>query len=419
MDKQTKSLIKTLVSILLATLFASLYLKFNLPLAWNQRYIKPVGILFLNALKLISIPLVITSLIVGVNGLEDTSRITKIAGKTAVIYTLTTIAAVCLGLLLSNVIEPGKQYLLGSAPINPDIAPVSLSKTKDFALEQLLPDNLFRALTDNSNLLFIVIFCIIFGLCMTGIAPTKKKVALQFFEACNDIFTEMIQVIMAWAPIGIFAIIAGVLIEKGAEDSESLRHYFKGILYYTSTVVIGLGIMMFLIYPLLVYLYSNVSTSKFMKIMSPVQAMGFSTGSSTATLPFTMKQVQEKLGVSEEISSFVLPLGATVNMDGTAMYQAIAVTCIAQAFGIELSWTQQVGIISFITLSSIGAAGIPGASLGFTSVLLNTLGIPATGISLIMPVDNLLDRLRTATNITGDAVVATIIDASENKARKK
>lgn len=410
------------IQILIGIVASLLFTIFHISQVWDASttlfYIKPIGIAFINSLKIVSVPLVVTSILVGINNIKNTAKIYAIGLKALFFYTSTTFLAVSFGLLVGNLMKLGKlftedtkraftsgyeAYKVALQTINHTEAPASF-----------VSDNLLKAFSDNGNLLFIVLFAIVFGIALLGIRSERRKAVVLFFEGINDAFVEITKFIMRLAPFGIFALITSVLIEQSQGNLANVGEFLVVMAWYSATVLFCLGFMVFVVYPFLVTLFSKVGWGEFLKAMQPAQLVAFSTSSSSATLPITMKCV-ERLGVPEEISSFVLPIGATVNMDGTAMYQAIAIMFIAQTYGVELSIMQQIMIGVYLTTYSVGIAGLPGVSLGVTSMLLLWLNIPPEGIALIILPDRILDMCRTVTNITGDASVAVIIAGLEKK----
>jgi len=382
-------------------------------------WIKPFGTIFINLLKLIAIPLIIASLIKGVSDLKDISKLSRMGGRTIAIYMCTTVFAVLTGLLLVNIIKPGtsineqtRQELLdgyaseasgkiamaeaqqGNGPLQP--------------LIDLVPGNIFHAMGDNTNMLQVIFFVIFFGIGLILIDPAKSKPITDFVDGLNEVVLKMIDVIMLGAPYGVFALLAALVVESPSWD------LFKALIWYALTVILGLGIMTLLAYPLLIKLYAKYEYRKFFNGISPAQLVAFSTSSSAATLPVTMERVQEHMGVDEEVGSFVLPIGATVNMDGTSLYQAVAAVFIAQAFGIELTFGAQLSIVVTATLASIGSAAVPSAGMIMLVIVLGSIGVPEAGLALIFAVDRPLDMLRTVTNITGDATVSILVAKSLN-----
>lgn len=415
--------IQILFGIILGFLFALLHIKLGLDPA-IQDYIKPFGSIFINSLKASAVPLMVTSLIVGVSSVEDNARLSRIGGKTFLMYTLTTIFAVTLGLFIGNVVRPGSVF----SPILRAklMAQVVISKTIEAeevgwsdTIVNLVPENLFKALSSNESLLQIVIISIAFAMALLKIPARRKKLVVMFCQGVNEAFIEIIQLIMSFAPIGVFSLISSLLIELSQGGTGEILDYLYGLGWYAGTVLLSLGFMTFFVYPALVALLTKVGWGKFLSAMRPAQLVAFSTSSSSASLPVTIERVENHLGVPEDVTGFVLPIGATVNMDGTALYQGIATLFMAQAFGLDLSFQQQFMVVFYVTASSIGVAGVPGASIATTTMLLDILGIPAQGLTLVMIPDRILDMCRTVTNITGDAAVAVLVASSEGWLGKK
>ncbi len=380
-------------------------------------WIKPFGTIFINLLKLIAIPLIIASLIKGVSDLKDISKLSKMGGRTVIIYLITTVCAVLLGLLLVNVISPGssitedtRQELLdgysGDASSKIEIATAQKGKGPLQPLVDLVPGNIFNAMTDNTNMLQVIFFVIFFGIGLILIEPAKAKPVKDFVDALNEVVLKMIDVIMLGAPYGVFALLAALVVESPSWD------LFQALLWYSLTVLLGLGILILIFYPTLAKVFAGFSYRRFFKGIAPAQLVAFSTSSSAATLPVTMERVHEHMGVSEEVSSFVLPIGATVNMDGTSLYQGVAAVFIAQAFGIDLSLSAQLSIVVTATLASIGSAAVPSAGMIMLVIVLGAIGVPEAGLALIFAVDRPLDMVRTVTNVTGDATVSLMVAKS-------
>ncbi len=380
-------------------------------------WIKPFGTIFINLLKLIAIPLIIASLIKGVSDLKDISKLSRMGGRTIAIYMCTTIFSVLIGLLLVNIIKPGtsineqtRQELLDGYATEASgkiaIAEAQQGNGPLQPLIDLVPGNIFQAMGDNTNMLQVIFFVIFFGIGLILIDPAKSKPITDFVDGLNEVVLKMIDVIMLGAPYGVFALLAALVVESPSWD------LFKALIWYAMTVVLGLGIMTLIIYPFLVKIYAKYEYGKFFSGISPAQLVAFSTSSSAATLPVTMERVQEHMGVDEEVGSFVLPIGATVNMDGTSLYQAVAAVFIAQAFGIDLSLGAQLSIVVTATLASIGSAAVPSAGMIMLVIVLGSIGVPEAGLALIFAVDRPLDMLRTVTNITGDATVSILVAKS-------
>lgn len=384
-----------------------------------QDWIKPFGSMFINSLKLIAVPLIFASLIKGVSDLKDISKLSKMGGKTIGLYVFTTIIAVSIGLLLVNIIKPGKsispetrqelvQNYSGDAAKYSDEALKQKESGPLQALEDIVPENIFGAASENKNMLQVIFFAIFFGVGLILIPEKKSKPVKKFFDGFNEVILKMIDLIMLAAPFGVFALLAALVVESPSID------LFKALVWYAFTVVLGLLIMISF-YNLLVWMITKKNPSTFFKGISPAQLLAFSTSSSAATLPVTMERVTEHLGVDEEVSSFVLPIGATINMDGTSLYQAVAAVFIAQAFGMDLSLGVQLGIIATATLASIGSAAVPGAGMVMLVIVLAQAGIPEAGLALIFAIDRPLDMCRTTVNVTGDAAVSMIVAKSLDK----
>ena len=382
-------------------------------------WIKPLGTIFINSLKLIAVPLILASLIKGVSDLKDISKLSKMGGRTIGIYIATTIIAVSIGLLLVNIIQPGnsitpetRQELVQNYSGDTNKYKEEAFKQKESgplqALVDIVPDNIFGAASENKNMLQVIFFAIFFGVGLILIPEKKSKPVKKFFDGFNEVILKMIDLIMLAAPFGVFALLAALVVESPSID------LFKALIWYAFTVILGLGIMISF-YNGMVFLITKKSPSFFFKGISPAQLLAFSTSSSAATLPVTMERVTEHLGVDEEVSSFVLPIGATINMDGTSLYQAVAAVFIAQAFGMDLSLGVQLGIIVTATLASIGSAAVPGAGMVMLVIVLAQAGIPEAGLALIFAIDRPLDMCRTTVNVTGDATVSMIVAKSLGK----
>ncbi|SDW74100.1 Na+/H+-dicarboxylate symporter [Lutibacter oricola] len=387
-----------------------------------QDWVKPFGKIFINSLKLIAVPLILASLIKGVSDLKDISKLSRMGGRTIVTYILTTVIAVSIGLMLVNVIKPGnsisektRQELVENYSSNTAKYKAEAAKQQSSgplqALVDIVPDNIFGAATNNKNMLQIIFFAIFFGIGLILIPQEKAKPVKQFFDGFNEVILKLIDLIMLAAPYGVFALLAALVVESPSTD------LFKALVWYAFTVVLGL-LLMIAFYSLLVWLFTKKNPSTFFKGISPAQLLAFSTSSSAATLPVTMERVTEHLGVDEEVTSFVLPIGATINMDGTSLYQAVAAVFIAQAFGMDLSFGVQLGIIATATLASIGSAAVPGAGMVMLVIVLAQAGIPEAGLALIFAIDRPLDMCRTTVNVTGDASVSMLVAKSIGKLGK-
>lgn len=383
-------------------------------------WIKPFGTIFINLLKMIAVPLIVVSLIVGLSDLKDIAKLSKLGGRTVVLYLFTTVTAVSIGLVLANLIKPGdyindesRKSLLenfaGDAAQKIELAEKAKNSGPLQPLVDVVPENFFNAMTDNASMLQVILFVILLGIGLILIDENKAKPVIDFFKGFNDVILKIIDIIMLGAPIGVFALMAALMVE--IPDFSTLN----ALLIYALTVVIGLAVMVFVLYPTLLIVLAKYSPVKFFKAISPAQLLAFSTSSSAATLPVTMERVTEHVGVDEEVSSFVLPLGATVNMDGTSLYQAVAAVFIAQAMGISLDLQTQLMIVVTATLASIGSAAVPSAGMVMLVIVLGQAGIPEAGLALIFAIDRPLDMCRTVVNVTSDATVATVVAKSVGK----
>jgi Na+/H+-dicarboxylate symporter len=410
---------KIVIGMVLGFLLAIFLIQFSWGAEFIKDWIKPFGKIFINALKLIAVPLILASLIKGVSDLKDISKLSKIGGRTILIYITTTVIAVSIGLAIVNIVQPGNSIseqtrteLLENYKEDAAQKKEAALKQQDAgplqALQDLVPDNIISAASDNGNMLQIIVFAIFFGIGLILIPADKSKPVKDFFDGLNEVILKLIDLIMLAAPFGVFALLATLVAESPSID------LFKALLWYAFSVVLGLAIMM-AVYALIVKVFAKKSPSFFFKGIAPAQLLAFSTSSSAATLPVTMERVQEHLGVDEEVASFVLPIGATINMDGTSLYQAVAAVFIAQTFGMDLSFTAQLGIIVTATLASIGSAAVPGAGMVMLVIVLGQAGIPEAGLALIFAIDRPLDMCRTTVNVTGDAAVAMIVANSVGK----
>jgi Na+/H+-dicarboxylate symporter len=403
----------------LGILFAFILSYFEWGSGFISDWIKPFGTIFIKALKLIAVPLILASLIKGVSDLKDISSLSEMGLRTILTYLATTVIAVSIGLMIVNVFEPGKsiesetrEELVLSYGGDAEQTRQTAKKQKESgplqALEDLVPDNIFGAASSNANMLQVIFFAIFFGIGMILIPEKKSKPIKDFFDSLNEVILKMIDLIMLAAPYGVFALLAALVVEAPSTD------LFIALGFYALCVVVGLFLMI-MVYALIVGIFTKKSPRYFLKGIFPAQLLGFSTSSSAATLPVTMERVEEHLGVDRQVSSFVLPIGATINMDGTSLYQAVAAVFIAQAFGMDLSFSAQLGIIATATLASIGSAAVPGAGMVMLVIVLGQAGIPEAGLALIFAVDRPLDMLRTSVNVTGDAAVSMLVAKSQNK----
>ena len=384
-----------------------------------SNYIKPFGTIFINLLKLIAVPLILASLIKGISDLKDISKLSKMGGRTIITYLITTLTAVTIGLILVNVIKPGKSIsvdtrneLVEAYATDTQAKQKAAAKQQELgplqALVDMVPSNIFLAASNNRNMLQVIFFALFFGIGMILLNEKKVAPVKNFFDSFNSIILKLIDLIMLSAPYGVFALLAALVVEAPSLE------LFKALALYAITLLLGLAAMI-LIYVLIVQLLTKRKISFFVRGIAPAQLLAFSTSSSAATLPVTMECVEENLGVDKEVASFVLPIGATINMDGTSVYQGVAAVFIAQAFGLDLSLSAQLGIVFTATLASIGTAAVPSAGIVMLVIVLAQAGIPEAGLALIFAIDRPLDMCRTIVNVTGDAAVSMIVGKSIGK----
>lgn len=444
-------------------------------LGWTKftiDWIDPFGTIFLRLLKFIAIPLVLFSIIAGIAGLSEINKLGRMGAKTLLAYLTTTVVAVTLGLLLVNFFQPGKtvaedqrtknrisyeiwvsetpgvEILDGKSyltepkysalvdsvrqssdreiPTSDELDKEKLEELQQTAAQQkdqsplnfiveMVPENIFGALSTNSMMLQIIFFGIFFGITLKFIPEEQAKPVIAFVNGANEVFLKMVDIVMKAAPFFVFALMAGVMVKMGDSTMEILQ-IFKGLGFYSLAVAGGLAFLVFAFYPVILsVLVKKLSYRQFLRNISPAQFLAFSTSSSAATLPVTMDCVEERLGVSRNVTSFVLPIGATVNMDGTSLYQSIAVIFLAQIHEVDLTLVQQLTIVLTATLASIGSAAVPSAGLIMLIIVLQSVGLNPAWIAIIFPVDRILDMCRTVVNVTGDATVSTIIANSEGE----
>jgi Na+/H+-dicarboxylate symporter len=391
-------------------------------------WIKPLGTIFVKLLKLIAVPLILASLIKGISDLKDISKFASIGLKTIIIYVLTTVIAISIGLILVNTLNPGDgvstetiakltETYADNSSVQGKIAEASrqqASRPLDFLVD-MVPDNAFSALSNNKLMLQVIFLAMFLGISLLLVGEKSAKPLKDFFDSLNDVVLKMVDLIMLSAPYAVFALLANVVVSSG--DPELLY----ALLFYSGVVVGGLALMI-CFYLVLVSVITKKNPLWFLKQISPAQLLAFSTSSSAATLPVTMERVEEHLGVDKEVSSFVLPVGATINMDGTSLYQAVAAVFIAQALDFDLTFADQLTIVLTALLASIGSAAVPGAGMVMLVIVLESVGFPADklaiGLALIFAVDRPLDMCRTMVNVTGDATVSMIVAKFEGKLHK-
>ncbi len=353
---------------------------------------------FIRLMQMLVVPLVFCSLVCGAMAIGDTKTLGTVGVKTIIFYLLTTALAICLALLVASVISPGN----GMNVTVSDTSTAAEATTVNFAdtLLNIIPKNIFNSLA-NGDMLPVIVFALFIGILLASMGNKVSTVA-NFFSQFNDIMMEMTIVVMKAAPVGVFCLIAKTFAGIGFDA-------FIPMLKYMASVILALALQCFVVYQVLLFLFTRLNPFKFIKKFFPVMAFAFSTSTSNATIPLSIDTLYKKMGVSKQISSFTIPLGATINMDGTSIMQGVAVIFIAQAYGIELTPAAIATVIATATVASIGTAGVPSVGLVTLSMVLTSVGLPTEGIALIMGIDRILDMLRTAVNITGDAICTTIV----------
>lgn len=455
---------QVIMALLLGVLFAISAINFG----WQQftaDYIEPFGIIFIKLLKMIAVPLVLFSIISGIASLGDVKKLGKMGFKTLLIYLTTTLTAILLGLLLVNVFQPGatpseatriekrieyelwleanpaikrvdSRRILEENAFSAEVANVRKKYNVEISDEvndkmekakkaknrgplspivDIVPSNIITALAD-MDMLQIIFFAIIFGVVMVQMPIHQNEPISKLIESLNELFVRMVNIIINVMPLFVFALMAGTLVKSAGSDISQLKEQLIFLLNYAWVVAAALILVAFGVYPLIIHFFvKNLSYKTFLKGISKAQLTAFSTSSSVATLPVTMDCVNTNLKVPKSISSFVLPIGATVNMDGTSLYQAVAVVALAQFHLIDLAFSQQLIIVLTATLASIGAAAVPSAGLVLIIVILESVGLNPLWIAIILPIDRILDMLRTTVNVTGDAAVACVVAGLEKK----
>ena len=394
--------------------------------SFTTDWIAPFGTIFINLLKLIAMPLVLASLITGVASLSDLKKLSRIGGKTIGIYVGTTAVAVTIGLISVNMLKPGdkvpvdmKEKLQLTYEKDAEKKAGTVQDIKDRGplqpIVDMVPSNFLNSASSNRNMLQVVFVAIFIGIGLIQIPSDKGKPVKDLFKSLTDVVIKLVDIIMLMAPVGVFALIAQTINKVAGDNPSQVLELLGALGYYMIAVILGLITHAAITYAGLMKSMTNMPLNTFYKGLAPAQLLAFSTSSSGATLPVTMERCEEKLGVSEEVSSFVLPLGATINMDGTALYQAVATVFIAQALNIPLDIGAQLTIVLTAVLASIGTAAVPGAGIVMLVIILEAVGVPSAGIALILGVDRILDMMRTVINVTGDATVAVIIAESEDQ----
>src|SRR6056300_469566 len=415
---------KIVLGLVLGLLFGFGMTFFDFGPAFVSDWIQPFGTIFVRLLKLIAIPLILASLVKGIADLKDISKFKNMGIRTFITYMITTVVAILIGLSLVNIIKPGigiseetvaklTTTYANDSGVTSKIATASAQKDASplqFIVD-MVPDNIFHAISNNGLMLQVIFFSILFAISLLLIGEKAAQPIKSFFDSLNAVVLKMVDLIMLFAPYAVFALLASVVVSSS--DPELLLALLK----YAGVVVLGL-VLMIVFYLIVIATVVKKSPLWFIKKISPAQLLAFSTSSSAATLPVTMERVEEHLGVDKEVSGFVLPVGATVNMDGTSLYQAVAAVFIAQTFGMDLSFGTQLGIIATATLASIGSAAVPGAGMVMLVIVLAQAGIPEAGLALIFAVDRPLDMCRTVVNVTGDAAVSMLVAKSIGKLKE-
>ncbi len=396
---------------------------------FTSNWITPFGTIFINLLKLIAMPLVLGSLVTGVASLSDVKKLSRIGGKTIAIYLGTTAFAVTIGLISVNMLKPGDKIpdqmqikLQEDFKREASKKSISVKEVKNRGPLQpiidMVPNNFFDSASNNRNMLQVVFVALLIGIGIIQIPDEKGKSLKDFFKSLSEVVIKLVDLIMLMAPIGVFALISTTISKVAGENPSQIIELLEALGYYMLAVTLGLIAHVLVVYTGLLKLVTKMSLKTFYKGIAPAQLLAFSTSSSGATLPVTMERCEEELGVNEEVSSFVLPLGATINMDGTALYQAVAAVFIAQTLNMSLDLSAQLTIVLTTVLASIGTAAVPGAGIVMLIIILESVGVPSEGIAIILGVDRILDMVRTTVNVTGDATVSVIIAQTENQLTK-
>ncbi|MAX65485.1 MAG: dicarboxylate/amino acid:cation symporter [Halobacteriovoraceae bacterium] len=398
-------------------------------MGWQQftiDWISPWGKIFINMLKLIAVPLVLTSLIVGVASLSDIKKLSRMGGKTILIYLCTTAIAVTIGLLSVNILQPGKSIpkeltdkLQKSYQAKVADKESNAKKAKERGplqpIVEMVPENIVESAGNNRNMLQVVIVAILFGIALIQIENSKSDQLVSILDNANEVVLKVVDMAMLLAPFGVFSLLANTIVSVAGDDIGQIGELLSALGFYCFVVVLALLLHAGVTFPLIIKFLTPMKLKTFFKGIGPAQLLAFSTSSSGATLPVTMERCEKNLGVEEEVTSFVLPLGSTINMDGTALYQAVAAVFIAQATGIDLTFGNQLTIIFTAVLASVGTVAIPGAGIIMLLIVLEAIGVPSAGIALILGVDRILDMLRTTVNVTGDAAVCVLVANQEGQ----
>jgi Na+/H+-dicarboxylate symporter len=420
MKKKIPLWLKIIIGMILGLVWGILAVHFGLE-QFTSDWIKPWGTIFIKMLKLIAVPLIFISLVKGITSLTDVTKLTRIGIKTLSIFVITTMISVLLGLFLVNTFKPGdtfpekkrQEFQLMHEQNVKEKEQMALNvkgQSPLHAIEDIVPDNIFGAASDNTKMLQVIFFAVLFAVSMFFIDSKKVVTVSNLIDGLNDIMIKIVDIVMKFAPIGVFALLGALVTDFSADAG-----LFWALGKYAMLVSFGLVGLLFVLYPPMILLFTKVKLSTVFRALIPAQMVAFSTSSSNAALPVNMRQCTNELGISESVTNFVLPIGATINMNGVTFYQAIAAVFIAQVFGLDLTLTQQLAIVLTATLAAIGSPGVPGGGTIMMVIVLGAAGIPTEGLALILGIDRPLDMIRTAVNVTGDAVVATVVAHSENE----
>ncbi|MCD4783095.1 MAG: dicarboxylate/amino acid:cation symporter [Candidatus Eremiobacteraeota bacterium] len=391
---------------------------------FTEYWIKPWGTIFINLLKLIAMPMILASLVTGIASLSDLTKLSRIGGKTIGLYIITTIIAVILALLVANAFKSTgafsgelrkqlKEMYAGKIQEKQDIAAKQIKKGPLQSIVNIIPQNAVDAASNNRNMLQMVFLAILIGIGLVKSNKEKTGIISKIFESANELILRIVELIMVIAPFGVFAQLASVITELAGNDPANAMRVLKALGLYLFMVILALFLHVMFVYIGMLKLFTKISIKEFFKAIQPAMLIAFSTSSSAATLPITMECCEKELGLPEEITSFTLPVGATVNMDGTSIYQAISVVFIAHIMGINLTFMDQITVILTCTLASIGAAGVPGAGVVMLVIVMQAINIPIEGIALVLGVERIIDMFRSVVNITGDSAVTCVVSQSE------
>ncbi len=420
MKKKIPLWLKIIFGMILGVIFGLIAVKLGLE-KFTADWIKPWGTIFIKLLKLIAVPLIFISLVKGVTSVTDITKLSRIGIKTIVFYLASTVIAITIGLFLVNALKPGgtfpeekRKEMQAQYEQTVKEKQLQAAEVKDrsplYIIEEMVPDNLFLAMSDNTKMLQVIFFSILFAVSMIILDPMKTVTVKNLFDNLNDIILKIVDLIMKFAPIGVFALLASLVTDFSGDAD-----LFLALGKYALLVCLGLVGLIFFLYPPFLLLFTKIKLKTFFRAIFPVQMVAFSTSSSAAALPVTLRQCTKELGVSEGVANFVLPVGVTINMNGTSFYQSISAIFIAQVFGLDLTLMQQLTIVLTATLASIGTPGVPGGGIIMMVIVLSASGIPAEGLALILGIDRPLDMIRTAVNVTGDSAVAAIVAHSEDE----